>query len=129
MEERARHEWPGRRLRQGTRSRRDPSEEPPSEERYGAEGRSPGLRVIAVVPAFPSLVQSPVTRNGTAAHRLQLRGQRRTLPRRAPPASRLSPTITPEVGNLDTVFQHHRSIIVKDDIKISLYDSFRRLSQ
>jgi len=32
---------------------------------------------------------NPVTRNGTAARRLQLRGQRRTLPRKAAPASRL----------------------------------------
>lgn len=37
--------------------KRDPPEEPPSEERYGAEGRSPGSRVIAVVPTFPSLVR------------------------------------------------------------------------
>ncbi len=41
------------------RFKRDPPEEPPSEERFGAEGRSPGLRVIAVVPAFPSFVQKP----------------------------------------------------------------------
>jgi len=50
---------PGRRSSPGPCVRRDPPEEPPSEERYGAEGRSPGLRVIAVVPAFPGLVQKP----------------------------------------------------------------------
>ena len=38
-----------------------------------------------------ALCESSVTRNGTAAHRSQLRGQRRILPRRTPPASRLSP--------------------------------------
>lgn len=37
--------------------KRDPPEEPPSEESYRAEGRSPGSRVVMVVPAFPSLVQ------------------------------------------------------------------------
>ena len=37
-----------------SRVKRDPPEEPPSEERYGAEGRSPGSRVIAMVPAFPA---------------------------------------------------------------------------
>ena len=35
--------------------KRDPPEEPPSEERFGVAGRSPGLRVVAVVPAFPRL--------------------------------------------------------------------------
>ena len=39
--------------------KRDPPEEPPSEERYSAEGRSPGLRVNATVPAFPSFLQKP----------------------------------------------------------------------
>jgi len=39
--------------------KRDPPEEPPSEERYSAEGRSPGLRVNAAVPAFPSFLQKP----------------------------------------------------------------------
>jgi hypothetical protein len=38
--------------------KRDPPEEPPSEEHYHAEGRSPGSRVIASVPAFPALLHS-----------------------------------------------------------------------
>jgi hypothetical protein len=65
----------------------------------------------------------PVTRNGTAARRLQLRGQRRTLSRRTPPASRLSPTVMPEAGNLDRLQRHHPGTAVKHDIKISLYQS------
>ncbi len=70
-----------------------------------------------------------MTRNGTATRRLQLRGQRRTLPLRAPPASRLSPAVTPEAGNLDRPLQHHLETAVNRHIKTSLYAvrSFRFL--
>ncbi len=66
-----------------------------------------------------------VTQNGTATHRLQLRGQRRNLPRRASPASRLSPTVMPEAGNLDTMLQQQREQDVKFHIKKSLYGTYR----
>ena len=39
--------------------KRDPPEEPPSEERYRVGGRYPGSRVNAVVPAFPGSSQEP----------------------------------------------------------------------
>jgi hypothetical protein len=64
---------------------------------------------------------NPVTRNGAATRRLQLRGQRRILSRKTPPASRLSPIAMPGMGNLDAVVQHHQPIAVNKDIKISLY--------
>ena len=59
---------------------------------FFAQGRSPGLRIITFIPAFPGL-HDPVTRNGTDARRLQLRGQLRHCPalQRVSPNSRLSP--------------------------------------
>ncbi len=40
---------------------------------------------------------------------------------RTSPASRLSPAVMPEAGNLDRLLKHHRETSVKCDIKISLY--------
>ena len=73
--------------------------------------------------------KSSVARNGTATRRLQLRGQRRTLPQKAPPASRLSPAIMPDAGNLDRLIQHFQRFPVKHHIKISLYDAGRERAE
>lgn len=85
---------PGWRLGHGSCFERDPPEEPPSEEQHCAEGRSPGSRVNAVVPAFPSFVQklsdtkwnrySPLTVAGAAPDSAQ-KGRHR-LPVLAPPS-------------------------------------------
>jgi len=50
-----------------------------------------------------------------------MRGQGRIPPRGTSPASRLSPVVTPEAGNLDSLVQHHREPSVNQHIKISLY--------
>jgi len=94
--------YPESALRHGQRFKRDPSEEPPSEESYGAEGRSPGLRVIAVVPAFPGFLQkpsdakwnrrSPLTVAGAAPDSASKRHHR--LPVLAPPSCLRRGTLT-----------------------------------
>ena len=106
--------------------KRDPPEEPPSEERYAVEGRSPGLRVIAMAPAFPSLVQKLSDTKWSHHSPLTVAGAAPDSARRAPPASRLSPAVMPEAGNLDRLLQQHREAAVKQHIKISLYASAER---
>ena len=103
--------------------KRDPPEEPPSEERYAVEGRSPGLRVIAMAPAFPSLVQKLSDTKWSHHSPLTVAGAAPDSAQRAPPASRLSPAVMPEAGNLDRLLQQHREAAVKRHIKISLYAS------
>lgn len=118
---------PGWRLSRGLCFKRDPPEEPPSEERYGAEGMSPGSRVIAAVPAFPSLVlklsdtkwnhHSPLTGAG-AAPDSALKGTT---------GFHLSPAVIPEAGNLDRLLQHHCETAVNNNIKISSYGDVVRI--
>lgn len=101
--------------------KRDPPEEPPSEESYGVEGRSPGLWVIASVPAFPcfDMKRSDMFLEPPLA--IYSCGGSAGITHRASPASRLSPAVMTDTGNLDGCIQHEELSRVKSDIKISLY--------
>ena len=101
--------------------KRDPPEEPPSEESYGAEGRSPGLRVVMAIPAFPSPLQRLSDTKWNRHSPLTVAGAAPDFARKASPASRLSPAVMPEAGNLDRMVQHHRRPGVKVNIKKPLY--------